>query len=442
MKTSILRKALAAILLLCAAGPLHGQEFIRELLNHKDRYSIIREIKEGEWLVSNFHDGEAVFSWVKESSPYADQLYLMNYVGWDSTRVNDFVIFRDTVYFCGTIWFDIGDQAAFWGYFPLAGFPYVTVKYSGSIFETLNQIQVFSVDSSNDLHVVMVGEQKGKERNLGVVVEEMRVTSYLFDENYTYIYEDTNYFTDIIQTDSFFVVSSIIGDVSMHLSDGRILSIAKPIVSHTSIFTGAARWWKVDNITSKILLTECEDDAFVSIYSNRLRTSHYVSGYLNGFLHYATVSLNTLPFTSLMDASYSKDRNTLEVLFQIPINTSGSYGHTEIYQLIPSVVYSTAPVIPIRRYENELLNSLINLSTLRSGYIASGHDFVQKNLRVYRHIDYLWEDCSIYREMEAQKGEFKQEIMNIELTYKTDQVYIFEWENSDKKIQVKKICGE
>ncbi len=143
-----------------------------------------------------------------------------------------------------------------------------------------------------------------------------------------------------------------------------------------------------------------------------------------------------------MDASYSKDRNTLEVLFQIPINTSGSYGHTEIYQLIPSVVYSTAPVIPIRRYENELLNSLINLSTLRSGYIASGHDFVQKNLRVYRHIDYLWEDCSIYREMEAQKEEFKQEIKDIEPTYITDQIYLFEWENSDKKIQVKKICGE
>ena len=48
----------------------------------------------------------------------------------------------------------------------------------------------------------------------------------------------------------------------------------------------------------------------------------------------------------------------------------------------------------------------------------------------------------MYRELEAKKGEFKQEIMNIELTYKTDQVYIFEWENFDKKIQVKKICGE
>lgn len=440
-RNKIILWLLAASLFLSLSQSVFGQEMTRELLNHRDRYSIIREIKDGEWMVANFHDGEAVFSWVNESSPYTDQLYLMNYEGWDSTRVNDFVIFRDTVYFCGTIWFGNDDHEAFWGFFPLGGFPHVTVKYTGSIFKTLDQIQVFSVDSSDDLHVVMLGKQWGKEWDLGVVVEEMRVTSYLFDENYSYIYEDTNHFTDIIQTDSFIIVSSITEKDFMHLIDGRILSIAKPTVSHTSIFTGTTKWWREDNAASEILLTECEDDAFVSIHRNRLRT-YYVNGYLNGFLHYASVNLNSLMFTSLKDAAYSKDRKILEILFQIPINTSGSYGHSEIYQLSPSVVYSTNPIIPIRRYENELLQSLISLSTLKSGFIASGHDFGQNNLRVYRHIDYLWEECSMYRELEAKKGEFKQEIMNIELTYKTDQVYIFEWENFDKKIQVKKICGE
>ena len=108
---------LAASLFLSLSQSVFGQEMTRELLNHRDRYSIIREIKDGEWMVANFHDGEAVFSWVNESSPYTDQLYLMNYEGWDSTRVNDFVIFRDTVYFCGTIWFGNDDHEAFWGFF-------------------------------------------------------------------------------------------------------------------------------------------------------------------------------------------------------------------------------------------------------------------------------------------------------------------------------------
>lgn len=442
MKTTILRKALAAILLLCAAGPLHGQEFIRELLNHKDRYSIVREIKEGEWMVSNFHDGEAIFSWVSESSPYADQLYLMNYVGWDSTRVNDFVIFRDTVYFCGTIWYDIGDQAAFWGYFPLAGFPYVTVKYTGSIFETLNQIQVFSVDSLHDLHVVMVGEDWVDKEVIGVVDEEIRINSYLFDQHYSYVYKDTNRFDDIIQTDNFVVVSSrgIINNV-YGPTEGRILSIHKPTIPHTSIFSNGGLYWNTGKAFSRIVLANCEDDAFAAAFRDGIINGLYlVSGYTNGFQHYATVSLLTDIFESVRDMSYSKDRKVLDILFQY---MASIYVGSKIFHLDPAILINPNTVtINGHKYDNELLNSLTSLSCLQSGFIASGYDKTLGNLRLYRYIEYLIKDCPEPISIDVESCDYKQEKIEIDFEDRTIQTYMFDWESFDERKQVKVMCGE
>ena len=91
MKATIIKKALATLLLLCATGPIQAQEFVREVVNHKDSYSIVREINEKTWLVSNFHNGECVFTKIEDLNPITDQLYLNTFVGWDSSRVNDFL---------------------------------------------------------------------------------------------------------------------------------------------------------------------------------------------------------------------------------------------------------------------------------------------------------------------------------------------------------------
>lgn len=440
MKATICKNALATLLLLCATGPIQAQEFVREVVNHKDSYSIVREINEKTWLVSNFHNGECVFTKIEDLNPITDQLYLNTFVGWDSSRVNDFVIFRDTVYFCGTIWFENDYQSAFWGYFPLAGFPNVPVKYTGPSFVSLNQIQVFSVDSSDDLHVVMVGEKWGLERNIGAVVEEMRISPYLFEEHYSFIYEDTNYFTDVIQTDSFIVVSSIKGtSFNMNSTYGRLLSIKKPVSPHISVFSNGGLSWKVKNVYSSILLAECEGNAFASAYKSLGGSILAVSGYVNGFQHYASVHLMTDRFNGLKDMSYSKDRKVLDILFNYGLfETTGSI----IFHFDPGVLLSLPTTVPGLKYEKELLNSLTSLHYLQSGFIASGHDKATRDLRVYRYIEYLTGKCADNIREEVSHFEFKQEIIEIEIKDKIMESYLFDWGNSPKEIPIRVKCGE
>lgn len=437
-KTTLFKNALATLLLLCATGPIQAQELILEVQNNKDRYSIVREIKDGEWMVSNFRDGEAVFSWITESSPYANQLSLLNYVGWDSSRVNDFVIFRDTVYFCGTIWRENSDQVAIWGFFPLAGFPYVTVRYSGSPFNTLNRIQVFSVDSLFDLHVVMVGERWWDNDIIGVVDEEIRANSNMFDEHYSYVYKDTNHFDDIILTDNFVVISS----QKMHTqiftpTEGRILSIHKPTIPYTSIFANGGLYWNTSLSASWIDLAKCEDDAFAAAFRYGASSiSYLISGYTNGFQHYATVSVLSDFLEKVWDMSYSKDRKVLDVLFRHDLNNI-----SDIFHFDPAILIKPETVKG-HRYRDELINSLTSLSYLQSGFIASGYNKNFGNLRLYRYIEYLIKECPEPITKEVGHFEYKQEIKEIELEDKILQTYMFDWENYDGKKTVKKICGE
>ena len=139
--------AFAAVALLLSSASF-AQEKKIEVINQLDNYSLVRETNRGLWLVSNYFFGQTVFSMVDETQPATPQLWLGYVDGTDSLRVNDFEIFRDTVYFCGQVWRG-KTSSGVWGYFPLNNFPNVTVSYNETNTESFSPVHGLNKNSSN-----------------------------------------------------------------------------------------------------------------------------------------------------------------------------------------------------------------------------------------------------------------------------------------------------
>lgn len=376
--------ALAAITMLLP-GVVKSQEKTIEVQNLDDVTSIVRECRDGDWMVCNNSNGRTRFTKVNEYGSTADQLWLGYTVDSDSMRVNDFEIFRDTVYFCGQIWY-WGYSYAVWGYFPVSGFPSLTVRYhEHDYIRSFKKMDVFSADTATvDLHVVLLADMEEEDMS-DLVVDEVRTAPHTFNQNESPVFESQeNYrFYDVEITDMHVAIST-------SMNSGSVLFIDKPTTLSTSIFTSNA----VNNplytlpCTGPIPLEYCKNDILVAAFRTLFDQNLHVESFSLAVPQYH-LSIDETTLMYPVDLKFNRQKDALELL----ANPYGNNTFSVIYHLNHSLTANGGPLF-CHMFKPESLNSLEWLSSKDVFFVASGHDAGQQHLHLYKYRYDDWGECT------------------------------------------------
>lgn len=446
MKCNVALKAIKVLVLVAVLLPeiVYAQEKTIEVQSQKDSYSIIRETSSGLWLVSSYYLGLTTFSLIDETQPATMQLQLGYISGVDSMRVNDFEIFRDTVYFCGLVWKEKKINAI-WGYFPLNGFPNVNVSYAISGPSEFTNLEVFSVDTTTiDLHVVMTGKDivhQGSSQYWEYIYDEVRTASGVFNQYSSAIF-NTFYlgkFYDIAVTDNNVVIAS------SH-PDATILFVIKPTSIVTTFFSNYTKGYylTIDDV-SDIKLEYCKNDALVAVYRNMVQenmiyqcTGLRIFSFIGTTPHAHLEILGSETQTPL-DVKFDKNSEDLDILTTKKVMYIRVPDTCEIYHLNPSLAFSGGPIFT-HLYIDEKLNSLDWLSTHRNRFVASGHNANQNNLRVYTYQFDEWKNCTEQRIKEAGILEHKTDYVCPGIDYSMREVVMKDLYSYDMEKPLKIKC--
>ena len=410
-----------------------GQEKIIEVKNFLDVSSIVRSVNDKDWLVCNNSLGQTKFSLVNESATSTPQLFLGYIDGTDSTRIFDFEVFNDTVYFCGATWYGSTSQAV-WGYFPLAGFPSVSVKYIVRSMGYLSKIDVFSIDPTmNEVHVVMVGRLNQKN---GIIVDEVRVAPDQFIE-YAGTVDDVvgRYYADVAVTDNY-VVTSMRAASGEILNNGQVLFISKPTTLSTSIFACAALSYPIPGNASAGLLEHCTGDAVVVVYGgifNKIGIHSFI-----GTLPYSHLSIKGRKDYTLHDIKFDKTSEDLDILVKSMKSLSEAQDSSIILHLNQSLSTYGGPLF-CHMYLDERLNSLDWIPWEKNCFVASGHDVGGSHLRVYKYQYNNWQNCTQQKIMQAEKLDMN-EFKKVDLYYDACEVEMLELESYEMATPLTIIC--
>lgn len=417
----------AAIMLL----PLFATAQVKtyEVQNLSDVKSIVRETGNGYWLVCNYSSGISRFSLVDENQPLTQQLQLSYVSGADSLCVNDFEIYRDTVFFCGQTW-SKEKSTAIWGYFPLMGFPNVTVKYSQADVENFKKLDVFSANPSTvDLHVVMVGGTASGDLFSPIAYDEVRVGTDAFKE-YSLVDHFGNY-SDVAISDSN-VVFACVDFFSSYLE-----FINKPATLMTTIFSSSAISRKITSIpVFSIILEYCKNNAVVAVY-NMPKGPVYVNSYI-GTVPDSWLCLIGSNIRQPRDVKFDKVSENLDVLTSRLALEGSCVDSSTIYHLNQSLRYYGGPIFGHRYNKN--LNSLEWLSNGDRQYVASGHECGPNILQLCKYRIHDWNECT-RRIVEETKGGYLKDVKyEIGFSYKLRDVTMDKMESYDLVTPVKVVC--
>ena len=411
-----------------------AQEVTREISSHPDEFSIVRETPDGRWLVYNFTSGLSYFSLVSDTASMAEMLQLGYNAGSNYTRLRDFEIFNDTVFFCG----QTGTKdtpKSIWGYFPLAGFPSVNVFVHENNFDYLKKLEVFSVDPTmNEIHVVMLGHKGGMD----MVVDEMRVAPNQFIETRSEIFDPPMRFNDIAVTDSHIVVAAepLTGVLA---NSKKTVFIERPLSTGTYIL-GCNTYYR-DRLSSynpvlgNELLVSCEREFCVLACIGGLPNSIVVTAY-QGKNVYNTlyIPLSSVMPASLVSMCYGKRWRNLELLTQTLGNTQSN-----IYSLYPALAFYGGMVYQ-HIYHDENLASLDWLSTDDECVVASGHDDATSTLRVYRYNHSMWKPCTERDNTECYLASEDKGPESVKPVYEVEEVTLVPLESFESEKPMETIC--
>lgn len=425
-KTNPIAKLALLLALMATAVPAaQAQEFIREVINHDDEYSIVHEYKKDYWLVYNYYHSKSVFSMITETGTATQQLFFGYLPESDSLKINDFKIFNDTVYFCGQVWYNDYSHAV-WGYFPLSGFPNVIVQSRVRPYHLFDKLEVFSVDSTmKEIHVVIKGVASS---NNGVVIDEIRTAPDVFTEydvQSNFVMKDV---TDLIQTDNY-IVLSVCSPNTPFLHSSYLLSFLKPTTTGTTIFSSSAyKTVLFDPNPLGVMLEHCIGDAMAVVEYNG--SSCFVTGLLSPLSYYSTIVFELKKF-AVRDVCYNRDSKELDIL-----RTSATDSY--IYH-ISSIMAMAGGTVPIYHYPEDQLNSLDYLTTMPDFFIASGHD-AERLLRVYRYRCNFIQTCLIHLRIECEKLTIPWKPVPIEVDYDYLDCEMLQWNTYPYENPIEPIC--
>lgn len=394
MKT-IIKKIIFFAIVILQPAVIKAQLKTLEVLNNNSESSVVREIKDTLWLVCNNSDGRVVFTRVNETSPTAPQLCFGYIEGTTSMQINDFEIFRDTVYFCGQATQAEDYSFAIWGYFPLSGFPYVNVTYRAAIADRFTKIDVFSVDTTTaDLHVVMLVGVGLLDQ--GKIFDEVRISPNVFLQHES-LFTDISYpfhFDDVEVTDLHVAVSSSI-------NDGSVLFFNKPITLWTSFLACSSVNQKLPSVGENQHLEYCGNDILALAYKDgRDRDIRVLSFNMTTPQRYLKVEESSKLY--ITDLRADKVTEDLDLLTLGRMEISFPADSSLILHLNPSLMYNGGPIF-CHKYENEKLQSLEWISSLYKTLVASGRNETNQYLRLYKYKYDDWGKCAEQVRKNAKK---------------------------------------
>lgn len=410
--------AFAAVALLLSSASF-AQEKKIEVINQLDSYSLVRETNRGLWLVSNYFFGQTVFSMVDETQPATQQLWLGYVDGTDSLRVNDFEIFRDTVYFCGQVWRG-KTTSGIWGYFPLNNFPNVTVSYNETNTGSFSRLDVFSVDTTTiDLHVAMVGSTPLFYSSI-YIYDEVRTAPGAFDQYKSSLFDffNSNRIYDVESTDNMVALST-------SYDSGSVFFFDKPIFTNTTFLSNFTVYNGLSDVLADYIRLEyCTNNSLVAVYQE-IKNGYFSYGdlHVHSFTYttpHAHISIDNTSNLSPLDVKFNKADNELDIL-AAPITLSHRGDSSMIFHLVPSLAYNGGWLF-CHKFMGERLNSLAWLSTRGPWFVASGHDETQKHLRLYKYCYTDWGYCSEQVQEHSTGQKKKEQPLPFDFTYSMDKV--------------------
>lgn len=382
-KTRLRSAALAVLaLLLTSASYAQGQELIRNI-PELDDYSIIRQIDPNNWLVYAYGEGNK-FYWVSDTNTSAPFKGLLE----KNLKINDFEIFEDMVYFCGSVLDET--PYAVMGYFPLSGFP------SGPLYldtvqrmVSFDKLDVFSV--LEQIHLVMTGRDSN---GVGAMIDVMASAPQQWLYTIAYPEDGKFIFDDVAVTDNLVVYTSRDILSQDKYGDDYLWYYNKPTGVGVTIFLyPSGNYHFINDPESPVLIEHMYDDWF-AIACNSQR--YYIStslfdgiNYDATFRYYATEQNSTV-----LDIKYNPDDQEIDIIEATWMEESGMLWSvcTHIEQ---SFFTATSSSTIYMNYPSEkTVLSIDYLPGMPSYYIASGFDRESLQLFVYRYKYNAWGDCS------------------------------------------------
>ena len=369
-----MKKVFLVGLFLSLLPQLFAQEFIKESDCAKHDTSIVREYKNGQWLVCQGYKQYTYwrFMLVTETGTSGSVLTLFDY----EMKINDMEINGDIVYFCGEMK-DTGNSRAMLGYFDMSGFPFSTVHACFlNDLSSFEKMEVFFLRPSYT-HIAMTGIKPGGSY---CMVDAMGNGTNSFDFIVVDTLGDIKKLDDVARTDNYVVYSAH----DEHYYGCLLFHNILP--SGTFLTTSLIRESIGTSVSSEILLEHCGLDtlAYVTFPSQ----NHFMESLLNGTtLLYS--SIHNIPQSdfSLLDVKYDLMKGFLNVLF---------YEYTANNSVI--VDFSHSPLANRaygRRYINQPLYSLDYLKNQPGQCVASGQREDRGPLRLYRYITGQYEGCAV-----------------------------------------------
>ncbi len=424
MKTTIFRKALAALLLLCAAGTLHAQELIRGAIDYLlCDTSIIRTIGEDSVLIYN-KNNTSTFMIVRPGLDPVPTRYL------DSIFVNDFEVVGKEMYFCGYK-FDGERKKGVFGSFPLSRFNSndTTLKYYE--LDTCTELRKLEFYSYGDMlyyegHLVMTGTTGTRSDVLvhkivyATVPEPPMPPSPLSVCDIYFSQNKEESFDDVAVTKDYVVVST------------RNTVEGIPIVD----------FWHFDRPTMTLMpllssnihhLRSGSPFAETPVFLEHTEGNDYAAVFKNGVFSRMDVLLLTAPNNINSCVEIFGDETETIIPIEIKYNTRSSvtdilarsiyyrdnleyqFVPMQIYHVTPAVINNSVPFGNVTKYPDRFLWSL---DPAKSSYcfFASGGEGLLPNLFKYRHDQ--WERCPerfFYRfEVGSPKGKLEDKRVEFE----------------------------
>ena len=398
----IIKKYIVLVALLSCATTLAAQEYIRDLTALDGKRSVIREVDEERVLIASNDTNVVTFTMYIEGQTSA---VTMNFIIDDGQEytINDFEIYKDTVYFVGRELVYNGEDSmfmGFMGYFPLSGFPNPTVELIYLTYNTVSRLDVCSeIAPPYNTRVIMTATEYF---NQGYLIEAKRYSATQWRVVYSTLGQD-KYVDDVAVTDGYVVVTSRYP----HNIEGKyhVWMFSKPFPGYDLIdyFNGYFSYGYRARCSS-VCVEHCTADGF-AIATTENAAKMTVRGYDAALqIEHGGVSILHPDFYYPTELKFNPHTVSLDVLTNYtplavnPTPFRAPYG-SMIYKLETSHLYGYNWV-ECRTFD-DTIKSIDYRTSLTDVFVGSGISSDSPKLKVFKYTEPNFWGCSEMSDVEC-----------------------------------------
>lgn len=361
--------ALLLVLAFTFVPSLRAQEYTRCIDAILSYGSTIRDYKADTSIVYSVDDSFNGFLRVTESGSAVALLKIT-----EESFVNDFEIYNDTVYFCGSSYDALNMRfIGFTGYFGLSAFPTTAIRaYYLPEFDNLYRMELLHSAYGGPMHIAMVGK---REDGFPTIVDAIVTTPSSWDFYYSTGDNRSKVYDDVA------VISNYIVVAARETTDktGEIYYFSHPAPGFSFLYGISPKISMDTNILSNIILEAREENKFSSVCN----VQDGVLGQVIDVIDYSGTStshdhviINASTHT-LRDLKYNPDKQQRDVLTN---TTYSGYAYSEIFHV------NSSGCAGGHQYEKQSIRSIDYQYTDPGHFIASGYRDDKKSFTVYKYM--------------------------------------------------------